>query len=128
MIRSSLVALLLVAGLAPASRAAASPVRAAQGAQAAAQNAPVATAPAHSKPVKFRGTVINQTSAFITVQDSDPNHPNVLRTFTFSPQLKPKMQKILDAGGYQHGDKVAVKTLPGSNVALSISGRPSKPI
>jgi hypothetical protein len=38
------------------------------------------------------------------------------------------MQKILDAGGYQYGDKVEILYTPGSTVALRIQGKPSKPI
>jgi hypothetical protein len=122
MIRSSLVALLLVAGLAPASRAA-------LGAQPAVQQTPVSSVQIpHPKPVKFDGTVINQTTTFLTVQSSDPNHLNEVRTFTFTKDLQPKMQKILNHGGYQHGDKVVVKCLPGSSIALSIHGKPSKPV
>jgi hypothetical protein len=122
MIRSSLVALLLVAGLAVASRAAVD-------ARPAAQQTPVSTVQIrHPKPVNFNGTVINQTSTFLTVQSSDPNHLNEVRTFTFTKDLQPRMQKILDHGGYQHGDKVVVKCLPGSRIALSIHGKPSKPV
>jgi len=122
MIRSSLLALLLVAGSVAASRAAVSADRAAQA-------TPVTTAQVpHPKPVNFAGTVIAQTSTFLTVQSSDPNHPNEVRTFTFTKDLQPKMQKILNHGGYQHGDKVVVKCLPGSSIALSIHGKPSKPI
>jgi hypothetical protein len=61
------------------------------------------------------------------VRNSDPDHLNQIRTFSFSPQLQPKMQRILDAGGYQNGDKVVVKVMPESHVALAIWGRPSKP-
>ena len=78
--------------------------------------------------MNFHGAVINQTSTFITVSNSNPNHQNELRTFTFSPQLKPKMQRILDAGGYQRGDKVVVTSNMGSNVALNVRGRRPVPV
>jgi hypothetical protein len=61
------------------------------------------------------------------VSSSNPDRLNEVRTFTFSAQLQPKMQRILDAGGYQNGDKVVVTSLAGSNVALNVRGRPSKP-
>lgn len=119
--RSKLIALLLIAGLAPAALAVS--------ARAAAQSAPVSTMPAPSaRRVKFHGTVVNQTSTFITVQNSDPDHQNELRTFSFSPGLKLKMQNILDAGGYQRGDRVVVTALSGSSIALNVRGRPSKPV
>jgi hypothetical protein len=38
------------------------------------------------------------------------------------------MQKLLDQGGYQFGDKVVIQYLPGTEVALKIKGKPSKPI
>jgi hypothetical protein len=127
--RSKLIALALVAGLASIAPGASAAFRsqAAQTTQVA-PTTQVATVPApHPKLVKFHGGVINQSPDFITVRSLDPNHPNELRTFTFSPQLKPKMQRILDAGGYQNGDKVVVTTLAGSKIALNVRGRPSKP-
>ncbi|MGB6431880.1 MAG: hypothetical protein WBF06_14950 [Candidatus Acidiferrales bacterium] len=125
--RSKLIAPLLVAGLASVAFCA-SAARAAAVRSPAAQTTQVATLPApHPKRVKFHGGVVNQSPDFITVRSLDPNHPNELRTFTFSPQLKPKMQRILDAGGYQNGDKVVVTTLAGSKIALDVRGRPSKP-
>jgi hypothetical protein len=128
MTRSNSLALLLVASLVPAAHSAAFAGRAAARSLPAAQNTPVSTMPApHPRHVTFHGEVINQTSTFITVRDLDPNHPNELRTFTFAPQLKPKMQNILAAGGYQHGDKVVVTSLAGSSVALNVHGRRSKP-
>ena len=126
--RSNLLALLLVAGLVPSAIAATDAGRAPASISPAAQNTPVATVPAaHPRHVNFHGAVINQTSTLITVSNSNPNHQNELRTFTFSPQLKPKMQRILDAGGYQRGDKVVVTSNMGSNVALNVRGRRSKP-
>jgi hypothetical protein len=126
--RFSPIALLLVASLLPVAPGATAAGRAAAFGSPVAQTTQVATLPApHPKHVKFHGGVINQSPDFITVRSLDPNHPNELRTFTFSPQLKPKMQRILDAGGYQNGDKVVVTVLAGSNVALNVRGRPSKP-
>jgi hypothetical protein len=52
----------------------------------------------------------------------------VLHTFTYAPELKDKMQLILDRGGYQYGDKVKILFQPGQTVALKIVGRPSKPL
>jgi len=50
-----------------------------------------------------------------------------LHTFTYSPQIRDQMQKILNAGGYQYGDKVTVWYRSGTDVALKIKGKPSKP-
>ena len=134
MIRTNLLALLLVAGLAPsalaanAARRAAEPRAAAIPSSAAQTGAVITSSTPHANRVKFHGAVVNQTSTFITVSSLNPSRLNELRTFTFSAQLKPKMQRILDAGGYQHGDKVVVTSLAGSNVALDVRGRRSKPV
>jgi hypothetical protein len=37
------------------------------------------------------------------------------------------MQKLLDRGGYQYGDKVEIQHEAGSDVALQIKGKPSRP-
>jgi len=128
MIRSNLLALLLLSGLAPSALVATAAGRDAALGSPAAQTTPAATVPApRANRVKFHGAVVNQTSTFITVSSLNPDHLNELRTFIFSPELQPKMQRILDAGGYQHGDKVVVTSLAGSKVALNVRGRPSKP-
>ena len=49
-----------------------------------------------------------------------------LHTFTYSPRIRDKMQKVFDAGGYQYGDKVVVWYQSGTTVALNIKGKPSK--
>ncbi|HEY6905403.1 MAG TPA: hypothetical protein VI216_13920 [Candidatus Acidoferrales bacterium] len=51
-----------------------------------------------------------------------------IHTFNFAPELKDKMQAILDKGGYQYGDKVDILYQPGQTVALRIHGKPSKPL
>jgi hypothetical protein len=50
-----------------------------------------------------------------------------IHTFTYSPEIRDKMQNIFNAGGYQYGDKVVVWYRSGDNVALKIKGKPSKP-
>jgi hypothetical protein len=127
MIRSNYLALLLLAGLAASAFVANAAGRAAAISSPAAQTTTVATTSAPHAKVKFHGAVVSQTSTFITVSSSNPDRLNEVRTFTFSAQLQPKMQRILDAGGYQNGDKVVVTSLAGSNVALNVRGRPSKP-
>ncbi len=74
----------------------------------------------------FRGTVLSMTRAAITVQGKD--NPYAVRNFTYDPKLLPKLEKILDRGGYQHGDRVSVEFLPGTDTAVKIRGKPSKPI
>ena len=38
------------------------------------------------------------------------------------------MQQILTDGGYQYDDKVEIESMPGSDIALRIKGKPSKPL
>jgi hypothetical protein len=77
------------------------------------------------KPVKFAGVVLSANVQSITVRSNE--NQKVIRTFTYSPNLQPKMRQLLSRGGYQYGDNVRVVSDPGSNVALRISGKPSKP-
>jgi hypothetical protein len=49
-----------------------------------------------------------------------------LHTFTYSPAIRDKMQKVFDAGGYQYGDLVVIWYKSGTTVALNIKGKPSK--
>ena len=50
-----------------------------------------------------------------------------IHTFTYSDGIRGKMQNVLDQGGYQYGDKVKIVYQPGSEIALRIKGKPSKP-
>lgn len=49
-----------------------------------------------------------------------------IHTFNFSSDLQPKMQAMLDKGGFQYGDRVSVLMMPGKTVALRVHGKPSK--
>ena len=75
---------------------------------------------------KFEGTVMNSNSVLITVR-SKTNELGV-QTFTLSPDASVKMQKIIDKGGYQYGDKVTVYYDPVTHQALRVKGKASKPI
>jgi hypothetical protein len=86
--------------------------------------APIVIKQPKPKLEKFKGRVLSANIASIMVQSSD--NEKVVRTFQYSPELRDKMQAIIDKGGYQHGDVVTVFTDPGSNVALKIKGKPSK--
>ena len=50
-----------------------------------------------------------------------------IHTFTYSDGIRGKMQNVLDQGGYRYGDKVKIVYQPGSEIALRIKGKPSKP-
>lgn len=52
----------------------------------------------------------------------------MIHTFTYSSALQPKMQTLLDKGGYQYGDQIKILYQTGQTVALEIHGKPSKPL
>ncbi len=75
---------------------------------------------------KFEGTVLHANIAQITVRGKD--NEMVVRTFSLSREVSDRMQKIMDRGGYQYGDKVTVIYDPMTSTALKIKGKPSRPI
>ncbi len=92
--------------------------------------APVIKAkPVHTqevKPLKTRFAVLHMMSTAIQVRSLV--NEREIHTFTYSPQIRDQMQKLLDQGGYEYGDKVLIQYMPGSDVALKIKGKPSKPL
>ena len=75
---------------------------------------------------KFEGTVMNSNSVLITVRGKE--NELAVRTFPLSEVAAAKMQKLIDKGGYQYGDKVTVYYDPATNKAIKIKGKASKPI
>lgn len=75
---------------------------------------------------KFEGSVMNANIAQITVRAK--GNDMSLETFALSPQVADKMQKIIDKGGYQYGDKVTIYYDPTTKRALKLKGKPSKPL
>jgi hypothetical protein len=51
----------------------------------------------------------------------------MIHTFTYSERAQGKMDQVLENGGYQSGDNVKIRWIPGSSEAMDIKGRPSKP-
>jgi hypothetical protein len=85
--------------------------------------------PLHSptdKPVKSRFQVLRMMTTAIQVQSIADERE--IHTFVYSDQIRDQMRNLLDAGGYQYGDKVVIEYRPGTEVALKIKGKPSKPI
>ena len=74
----------------------------------------------------FKGTVMHANNAHITVRSKD--NELAIRTFSLSREAADKMQKIIDRGGYQYGDKVKVWYLPATEQAVKFKGKPSRPI
>jgi hypothetical protein len=78
------------------------------------------------KPVWLKAEVIHADQLSIMVRD-EANGMNV-HTFTYSDKARERMQVVLEAGGFQYGDKIKIRYLPGKTEALEIRGEPSKPI
>ena len=75
---------------------------------------------------KFEGFVMNANNAQITMRAK--GNDMAIRTFPLSQTASEKMQKIIDKGGYQYGDKVTVYYVPATSQAIKFKGKPSKPI
>ncbi len=75
---------------------------------------------------KFEGFVMHANNAQITVRAK--GNDMAIRTFPLSEDASAKMQKIIDKGGYQYGDKVTVFYEPATSKAIKFKGKPSKPI
>ncbi|MGD0907944.1 MAG: hypothetical protein ABSA96_10205 [Candidatus Acidiferrales bacterium] len=50
-----------------------------------------------------------------------------IHTFVYSDRIRDEMQSLFIQGGYQYGDKVKIWYQPGTEIALKIKGKPSKP-
>jgi D-alanyl-D-alanine carboxypeptidase len=79
-----------------------------------------------TKPTKTRFQVLHMMNTAIQVQSLV--NEREIHTFTYADPIRDQMQKLLDQGGYQFGDKVVIQYKPGTEVALKIKGKPSKPI
>jgi len=75
---------------------------------------------------KFEGFVMHANNAQITVRAK--GNDMAIRTFPLSQAASSRMQKIIDKGGYQYGDKVTVFYTPDTSQAIKVKGKPSKPI
>ncbi len=87
--------------------------------------APIVVKQPKPRKLKYKGQVIHANRIQITVRSVDDER--MLRTFRLSDELQGKMQEIIDKGGYQYGDKVEIQHVEGSDVALKIKGKPTKP-
>jgi hypothetical protein len=79
-----------------------------------------------AKPAKTRFEVLHMMNTAIQVR-SLVNGLEI-HTFTYSDQIRDAMQKLLDKGGYQYGDQVVIQYQSGTEIALNIKGKPSKPL
>ena len=79
-----------------------------------------------AKPVWLKAEVIHADQLSLLVREED-NGLNI-HTFSYSDKAREKIQAILEAGGYQYGDKIQIRYMPGKTEALDIKGSPSKPL
>jgi hypothetical protein len=75
---------------------------------------------------KFEGFVMHSTNVAITVRDK--NNELSIRSFSLSEGASAQMQKIIDKGGYQYGDKVTILYDPNNLKAVRIKGKASRPL
>jgi len=75
---------------------------------------------------KFEGTIVHANIAQVTVRAR--GNDLTIQTFPLDQMVSAKMQKIVDNGGYQYGDKVTVYYDPASRTAVKIKGKPSRPL
>jgi hypothetical protein len=75
---------------------------------------------------KFEGYIVNANIAQVTVRSK--GNDLGIQSFALNQTVSAKMQKIVDQGGYQYGDKVTVFYDPTSRVAVKIKGKPSRPL
>jgi hypothetical protein len=97
----------------------------ASSAPAAASPGAPQNAPGSQKIIKTRFSVMNMLYEAIQVRGLVDLRE--IHTFTYAPEIRDKMQKIFNAGGFHYGDKIEVWYRPGDNVAVKIKGKPSKP-
>lgn len=76
--------------------------------------------------LKFRGYILNANIAQLTAKAR--GNDMAIQTFPLSQSAAAKMQKIIDKGGYQHGDKVTVYYNSETHQVVDFKGRPSRPL
>ncbi len=75
---------------------------------------------------KFEGYIVHANVAQVTVRAK--GNDLGIQTFPLDATVAAKMQKIVDQGGYQYGDKITVYYDPTSRTAVKIKGKPSRPL
>jgi len=73
---------------------------------------------------KFEGYVMHANAAQITVRAK--GNDLTIETFPLSEAATAKMQRIVDKGGYQYGDKIRLEYDPESMRVIKFQGKPSK--
>ncbi|MGH9756324.1 MAG: hypothetical protein ACRD4M_01190 [Candidatus Acidiferrales bacterium] len=89
-------------------------------------SAPIVVKQTKPKPLWMKVEIIRADANQMVVREV--KRPMFVHTFTYSQKAQSDMLQILNAGGYQTGDKVKILYQPGDTVALLFRGKPSKPI
>lgn len=82
--------------------------------------------PNPNKPQKFQGYIVHANLAQVTVRAM--GNDMGVQTFPLSEKVSAQMQKIIDKGGYQYGDKITLYYDPQSHAAVKLKGKPSRPL
>jgi hypothetical protein len=88
--------------------------------------APVIVKQRPERPQWLKAEVIHADQNTIIVREA--GNEMQIHTFTYAEKAKNKMSNILEQGGYQSGDHVRIRWIPGTSEALDIKGRPSPAI
>jgi hypothetical protein len=75
---------------------------------------------------KYEGYIVHANVAQVTVRAK--GNDLGIQTFPLNQTVAAQMQKIVDNGGYQYGDKIIVYYDPTSRTAVKIKGKPSRPL
>jgi len=89
-------------------------------------SAPIAVRTQKGKAVWLKAEVIRADDHTLTVREA--GNEMAVHTFTYGPKAAQQMGRAIAAGGYQHGDVIKIQYQAGQTVALSIKGKPSRPI
>lgn len=90
-----------------------------------AQTASSGSESARPKKAKFKAEVLAMTRVAITVRSRD--NFNHVRTFTYAQKLATEIAKMIDRNRpFQHGDRVEIIFIEGSDKALKIKGKPGQ--
>jgi hypothetical protein len=78
------------------------------------------------KPIKARFEVMRMMINAVQVRSLADERE--IHTFSYSDQIRDRMQALFNNGGFQYGDRIEIYYMRGSEVALNIKGKPSRPI
>lgn len=86
---------------------------------------PVKAEASKPKKAKFKGEVLSMTRLSIIVRSRE--NTNIVQTFTYDKELAAKMAKLIEEDrAYQHGDRIVIEFLEGSDTAIKIKGKPKQ--